>query len=65
MEKMICIPEWQYDLMLKTFDDAMKELKELKEELEKVSVITATSKKKKGFFGDLEALILQSLKIQM
>lgn len=30
MEKMICIPEWRYELMLKSFDEAMKELEELK-----------------------------------
>ncbi len=30
MEKMICIPVWRYELMLKTFDEAMKELEELK-----------------------------------
>lgn len=30
MEKMICIPVWRYELMLKTFDQAMKELEELK-----------------------------------
>lgn len=29
MEKMICIPVWRYELMLKTFDQAMKELEML------------------------------------
>lgn len=33
MEKMICIPVWRYELMLKTFDQAMKELEELKKAL--------------------------------
>lgn len=33
MEKMICIPEWRYNLMLETFDKAMKELEELKKAL--------------------------------
>ncbi len=33
MEKMICIPVWRYELMLKTFDEAMKELEELKKAL--------------------------------
>lgn len=32
MEKMICIPEWRYNLMLKTFDEAMTELKKASEE---------------------------------
>lgn len=45
MQKMICIPEWRYELMLKTFDNAMKELKELKEELKKASAEAATSAK--------------------
>lgn len=30
MEKTICIPVWRYELMLKTFDQAMRELEELK-----------------------------------
>lgn len=50
MEKMICIPEWRYNLMLKTFDNAMKDLKELKEELKKASAETATSAKKERIF---------------
>lgn len=33
MEKMICIPVWRYELMLKTFDEALKELEELKKAL--------------------------------
>ncbi len=33
MEKMICIPVWRYELMLKTLDEAMKELEELKKAL--------------------------------
>ena len=36
MEKMICIPVWRYELMLKTFDQAMKELEELKKALAEV-----------------------------
>ena len=43
MEKMICIPEWRYELMLKTFDQAMKELEELKKAHEEA----ATSNKAK------------------
>lgn len=39
MEKMICIPKWQYELMLKSFDEVVKELEELKKALE-----AATSK---------------------
>lgn len=33
MEKMICIPVWRYELMLKTLDEAIKELEELKKAL--------------------------------
>lgn len=33
MEKMICIPVWRYELILKTFDQAMRELEELKKAL--------------------------------
>ena len=36
MEKMICIPVWRYELMLKTFDEAMKELEELKRALSEI-----------------------------
>lgn len=45
MEKMICIPVWQYNLMLKTFDQAVKELEELKEELKKASAEVGASAK--------------------
>lgn len=37
MEKMICIPEWRYELMLKTFDQAMQELEELKKALKEAN----------------------------
>lgn len=45
MEKMICIPEWRYELMLKTFDETMKELEKLKEELKKASAEVGASAK--------------------
>ena len=47
MEKMICIPLWRYELMLKTFDQAMKELEELKKELENASEEVGASTKAK------------------
>lgn len=45
MQKMICIPEWRYELMLRTFDEAMQELEKLKEELKNASAEAATSAK--------------------
>ncbi len=44
MEKMICIPVWRYELMLKTFDQAMKELEELKKALAEVGASTKAEK---------------------
>ena len=44
MEKMICIPVWRYELMLKTFDQAMKELEELKKPLAEVGASTKAEK---------------------
>lgn len=40
MEKMICIPVWQYELMLKTYDQTVKELEELKKALAEVGAST-------------------------
>ena len=40
MEKMICIPEWRYNLMLKTYDEALKELEELKKALAEIGAST-------------------------
>lgn len=34
MQRMICIPSEQYSQMLKSYDNAMKELQELKEQLQ-------------------------------
>lgn len=43
MEKMICIPVWRYELMLKTFDEALKELEELKKPLRKLALLQRQS----------------------
>lgn len=43
MQKMICIPEWRYELMLKMFDEAMKELEELKKALQKLALLQRQS----------------------
>ena len=34
MQRMICIPSDQYNRMLESYDDAMRELQELKEQLQ-------------------------------
>ena len=34
MEKMIMIPEWRYNKMLESYDRALEELKQIKEQLQ-------------------------------
>lgn len=45
MQRMICIPEWRYNLMLKTFEELTQELEKLKEELKNASAEAGTSAK--------------------
>lgn len=37
MQKMICIPIEQYELMLKSYDEVINELEEMKKALEEVT----------------------------
>lgn len=37
MQKMILIPEWRYNKMLETYDQAIKELERLKKALEELA----------------------------
>lgn len=43
-QKMIMIPEWQYDKMVESYDKALEELRELKERLKEIEESKAQQK---------------------